>query len=381
MSKWTTAVFFGFLAVLTVSGFFLPSRSFSPEENRYLAQKPEFNIKALLDGSYGAAYEKYLSDQFPFRGKFVAAKVNAERLMMRADVNGVFFGKDNYYIEKFEPEDLMTEQLEKNIAYLAQAAEQFAGTYGEERVRLMLVPSASQILTDKLPLFASPADQGEVVKKLKERLPAPGMLIDAGDALADHREEPIYYRTDHHWTTLGAYYGYRLFAESAGITPRELESFKQETAADDFLGTIQAKVNVSMKPDTITLFQPVKQEEYSIFYDGSQEEHSSFYEKQALKERDKYSVFLDGNHGWTKIVRKTPPLEEPGRRLLIIKDSYAHCFAPFAALHYEEVHMVDLRYFNMKLSEFAKEQGITDVLVLYQIPGFSKDKNIFKMIR
>lgn len=377
-AAWTTALFLGFLGLFTALGILLPSRSFSPEENRYLAEKPKFQLKTLLDGSYGKAYETYLSDQFPLRTRLVAAKVNAERLMMREDVNGVYFGNDGYYIEKFEPEDLMTEQLEKNVTFLAQAARTFTEQFGEEHVKMMLVPSASQILTDKLPLFAAPADQGMVIGQVKEQLAGTAVLLDAEKALKAHKEEPVYYKTDHHWTTLGAYYGYRLYAESLGLKPLELEHFEKETATEHFYGTIKAKVNVSMKPDSIILYRP-RTETYGVFYDGLSEEHPSLFNESALEGRDQYAVFLDGNHGWTKIVKRDDKKEE--RRLLIIKDSYAHCFTPFVAAHFDEVHMVDLRYFNMRLSEFAEEQKITDVLVLYQIPGFAKDQNIFKLIR
>ena len=96
----------------------------------------------------------------------------------------------------------------------------------------------------------------------------------------------------------------------------------------------------------------------------------------ALNTRDQYRVFLDGNHGWTKIEN---PAQHSDKKLLIIKDSYAHSFAPFAALHFDETHMIDLRYFNGKINQFIEEQGITDILVLYQIPGFIKDVNVSKL--
>lgn len=378
----TAAVFVGFICVVTILSIFRPPRSFSPEENRYLAQKPKFQFASLIDGSYGKKYETYLSDQFPMRTVLVAAKVYAERLMLNEDVNGVYFGKDGYYIEKFEPEALMTGQLEKNLTFLARAAEQFAGRLGEAHVKIMLVPSASQILTERLPLFAAPANQDLVIQELKKKLQDPAMVLDTEGALLAHREEPVYYKTDHHWTTLGAYYGYRLYSEAEGRIPPPLDSYTRKTVSNSFLGTIEAKINIPVKPDSITLFLSKKPEQYSVYYDGQPTAHHTLYNTAALSGRDQYTVFLDGNHGWTKIVRKTAG-GDPGKnkRLLIIKDSYAHCFAPFAAADYEEVHMLDLRYYNGKLSEFSKEHGITDTLILYQIPGFAKDKNIYKMVR
>lgn len=378
----TATVFAGFIALGTILSVFWPSRSFSAAENRYLAQKPSFQFAALMDGSYGKKYETWLSDQFPLRTALVAAKVYAERMLLNEDVNGVYFGKDGYYIEKFEPEELMTGQLEKNLGFLARSAGQFADRLGKDHVKIMLVPSASQILSDRLPLFAAPADQSIIIGELKEKLADPAMVPDTEGALRAHRTEPIYYRTDHHWTTLGAYYGYRLYQEAVGSAPRGLDSYGQKTVSNSFLGTIEAKINIPVRPDSITLFLSKRPEQYSVYYDGLPEAHSSLYNLDALAGRDQYRVFLDGNHGWTKIVRETAG-GDPGKnkRLLLVKDSYAHCFAPFAAADYEEVHMIDLRYYNGRLSEFAKENKITDVLILYQIPGFAKDKNIYKMIR
>lgn len=374
----TVGLFLGVLFLFFILGIVMPKKSFSPSENRYLAGMPKFTVEKLMDGSFGTEYETYLSDQFPMRDQFVAVKAETERLMLEQDVNGVYFGADDYYIEKFDPEMLFTEQLTKNLDYLTQAADQFAKQLGENHVKIMLVPSASQILTNKLPLFAAPADQGNVTRILKTELSNPDMLLPIEEELGQHKDESIYYRTDHHWTVKGAYYGYRLYGESMGFKPWEEERFVKETVTSDFFGTIESKVKVPMKSDDISLYLPKEPQTNRVFYDGLPKEYNTLYNREALNGKDKYSVFLDGNHGWTKIVNDKAPLK---RRLLIVKDSYAHSFAPFVVNHFEEVHMIDLRYFNMKPSDFIRSQGITDVLVLYQIPGFAKEQNLFKMPR
>lgn len=381
----TTAAFLIPLTCLSVLSAVLPAKTFSEEENRYLAGKPSFTPESFMDGSFGKDYETWLSDQFPFRGTFVAAKTNADRLILREDVNGVYFGKDHYYIEKMDTEDLMTEQLSKNLDYLAAAAAGFTAMAGKEHVKIMLVPSASQVLTGKLPPFAAPADQAAVTKlareKLRKTMGEDTILLDVEGTLKKVADEPVYYRTDHHWTTLGAYYAYRLYGQSAGFKPWEPEDFVETVVSSDFLGTIQSKLGIDLVPDDITLFLPAAPVKYKVFYDGLPEAHDSLYNEKALEKKDQYSVFLDGNHGWTKIVNEKAGEEAKGKKLLMIKDSYAHSFAPFVINHFEEVHMIDLRYFNMKPSDFAKSQEITDILVLYQIPGFAKDGNLFKIVR
>lgn len=384
LSVW---LFLGVLYLFFVCGLFLPDKSFSESENRYLEGKPEFNLKKLLDGSFGTEYEVYLTDQFPVRDKFVAAKTNIERLLFTTDVNGVYFGKDSYYIEKFDPEDLNTEQLSKNLSYLAEAADLLANRVGEDHVKIMMIPSASQILTDKLPAFASPANQSEIVERLRKSLKSPSMLLPVEQQLSKHGEEELYYRTDHHWTSQGAYYAYRLYGEADGFRPWMESEFVKDIVSTDFLGTVESKLKAGMQADRITLFRPRESQEYKVYYDGLKEAHDTLYNLKALEGKDQYAVFLDGNHGWTRIVNETAQKSEMAegialkRKLLIVKDSYAHSFAPFAANHFGEVHMVDLRYFNMNLTEFMDNQGITDVLVLYQIPGFARDTNIFKMLR
>ena len=142
-----------------------------------------------------------------------------------------------------------------------------------------------------------------------------------------------------------------------GFKPLSPSDFTVETVSGNFLGTIHSKLNLPIKPDSIELYRPLEEPEWNVYYDGSSEPSHSLYSMKALQTRDQYRVFLDGNHGWTKIENPAQPSD---KKLLIIKDSYAHSFAPFAALHFGETHMVDLRYFNGKISSFIRDQGITD---------------------
>lgn len=382
-------------------GAFGEKRVFSDTENRYLKQRPEFALGDFLDGSFGEEYEDYLSDQFPGRDFLVAFQAGAQRASGKGDVNGVYFGCGGWYIERFDREKMENGQLRKNVDYLAQAVSGWQDMLGEDHVRVLLVPSASQILTERLPAFAAPWDQSRVYDMLAQAARQPGRspsevsdgeetawLLRPDRILREHKAEEIYYRTDHHWTTRGAYYGFCLWMESVGMEPPGEEEYWRETATEEFLGTIHSKLNLPMEPDRIELWMPEEEARgsggegrYTVYYDGLTAPHKSLYEPGKLEGRDKYAVFLDGNHALTEIVNERPGAGAVSRRLLIVKDSYAHCFAPFAAPYFERVYMADLRYFNQKLSSFIEEQSVTDILVLYQIPGFAADENVTKIAR
>lgn len=399
-------LFGGFLLSFFLLSVFIPEKTFSEEENRYLAKRPAISWETVKDGSFGRDYEQYLSDQFPFRNSFIGAKTLAEEAQFKREINGVFLGKDGYLMEALYPEDLDRELYGKNLERLGRFAVTQAETLGKDHVRIMLVPSAAQILTDKLPEMAAPFDQEQVVSELELKLtselgpepqsgrePRSGLeprsdlstlLVPVSSALKtawnENRDENarLYYRTDHHWTSYGAFIAYETWMKSLGMAPLSLEDFEVQTVSGTFYGTIHSKLYRAAAADSIQLFIPQSQPDFQVSYDGNGEVFNTLYSMDALKTKDQYRVFLDGNHGWTKI--QNPDIKS-GRSLLIVKDSYAHCFAPFAALHFDQVHMLDLRYYNGRISDFIEEQNITDILVLYQIPGFLKDVNLVKLNR
>lgn len=379
-----TFLFLGFLGVLSLLSIVTPQKAFSDSENRYLQKKPEFSVKSLLNGSYGEKYEQYLSDQFPGRNVWIGMKVTTERLALQEDVNGVYFGKDGYLIEKFDTEDLEGEQLNKNIGKLAAFMGAAEKSLGKDHVRVMLVPSASQIITERLPFLAAPYDQGRVIEMLCRSLKEAGgsreTVLPAEEYLKRYREEALYYRTDHHWTARGAYLGYRLWAESVGLTPWTEEMFDIQTVNSEFHGTVYSKLNVPWRYDTIEVWQPKEEKDYRVSFDGEPKEYDSLYFPGALEGKDKYAVYLDGNHAITKIENRSITGDQKEKKLLMIKDSYAHSFAVFAANHFGTVYMADLRYLNLNLKEWMEEQGITDVLVMYQIPGFAKEKTVSRLV-
>lgn len=367
-SKSVTIVFLLLVFSFTIISFLSPERSFSENENRFLAKFPQFSMKSLFDGKFTADYETYFTDQFFLRDRWIQLKTISEIALNKKEINGVFLGKDGYLIENHSEAEIDREMLDKSLERLCEFTKKYAEKLGNEHVRVMLVPTSSEVLEDKLPLFASGFDQNGMIDNLYSRLPD-NTAIDVRDVLKEHADEYIYYKTDHHWTTLGAFYAYQAWAESMGFDVPALSEAVMTPVSDEFLGTIYSKINLKLSKDTIFQFElPNMPKNVKVTLDLAQKMDTMYNEKY-LSMKDKYSYFLDGNHGLTEISSNS----EGEGVLLIIKDSYAHCFAPFTAMNYKKVYLVDFRYFNMPVSQFINQYKITDILVLYNAFTFATD--------
>jgi len=363
---------FGFTAITFVS----PERTFSDNENRVLATMPEFSWKALFSGEFMADYETYITDQFFMRDDWIRLKTIAEIVLNKQDINGVYISKDGYLIERHENSKVDFEMLEKSKDRLVQFVEKHVGRLGADHIKVMLVPTASEILTDKLPPFATGFDQNGMLDEIYSRLPE-GTALDVREALKAHADEYIFYKTDHHWTTLGAFYAYQEFCKAMGFEVPELSEVQQTVVSEDFLGTVHSKLNLNISKDTMSVFTlPNTPTKFSVTVDLTGK-FDTLYVDKYLSMKDKYSYYLDGNHGLTEIMSNS----EGKGTLLIIKDSYSHCFAPMTVGNYEKVYMVDFRYFNMPISQFMMQYRVTDVLVLYNAVTFATDVNSGKFVK
>lgn len=239
----------------------------------------------------------------------------------------------------------------------------------------MVIPNAVDILSDKLPPFASPYDEEQYLKELEAVLPE-GMWFDAAAVLREHKEEEIYYRTDHHWTTLAAFYTYQAWAgQQGGVVPSQ-DDYEIETVTDSFEGTIQSKLGIRTEQDSIELYQHKEDIFYTVEKNGNPEITYSLYDYPSLRTKSKYNVFFGGNHALVKIATR----QNTGKRILVVKDSYAHCFVPFLLDGYDQIDMLDIRYYNQKLSELIAEGEYTDFLFLYNASGFAEDTGISRLI-
>ena len=239
----------------------------------------------------------------------------------------------------------------------------------------MIVPNAVDILRDKLPAFASPYDEEIYLGHLRDMLPA-DVWFDASAVLKQHSQEEIFYRTDHHWETLGAYYVFETWARERLGEEIRRDEYDQETVSTSFEGTVAAKTGAFIHPDTIELMRPVREPSVTLTYNRSDDIRSTPYQMSALETRDQYNVFFGGNNGL--IEGETDVGGE--RKVLVIKDSYAHCFVPFLYGIAAQADMLDLRYYNQNLSLLIDEKGYTDILLLYNAAGFAADTSLGKLL-
>ena len=374
-----TAKIFGFVfpAILIAVMFFnifLPDKKFSAEENRLLQTMPKLSISSIFSGRFETKAESYAADQFMLRNMFIKIKSSFDISLGSTESNNVFMCKDNYLMENISKAD--AKKMENNYNSLAKLKQ----LYPNINMDFMLVPNAANIMSDKLPLFAVTDDQNKQMDDFFKKIQSIGINpVDVRDTFKNNKEKiELYYHTDHHWTTDGAYLAYQDFAKKNKLN----SNIKYDALAvkNDFRGTLASKSGFTNGlNDMIKIYLPKEGQNYKnsvIFYSDTKEKTTEFYKLNNLKKKDTYTVFGGSNHPIYSI--KTPVSSQ--RKLLLIKDSYANSFIPFLSQDYREIIVIDPRYFYDDISEIIKANGITDVLFLYNANTFFNDNSLDMMI-
>lgn len=356
-----------FLAVILLPGillFVLPARDFSDNENRKLASKPEFSFSALMDGTWQEGFEAYLSDQFVGRDFLCRVCSTAKIASGARDLSGAYLCSDGYLCEKVTDRDVDRDRYTDNLTKLAAYAK--AGTDAGRTVSVMFVPSAAAIQSDRLPAFAPTYDSDAMFDEASAALSDVCRFVDLREPFAARESEGLYYRTDHHWTYRGAYLAYQNLCGALDLSPA---AFEHDAVASGFYGTLWSKtLNVGQTPDIVVA--PTLRSDIT-----ADNKIGGIYDASAVTKKDKYTYFLGGNEG---IVTVTNP-DAAGGKLLLIKDSFANSLLPYLTAHYSEIDVVDLRYFNGRLSRLTEEKQFDAVVVLYSMTSFSESKDLGKL--
>lgn len=361
-----TICFFTFIFLIFVLYYALGDREISEWENRYLSGRPEIRFNDLKDGSYMEKYEEYVNDQIPFRDGFIKLKSVSETILLKIENNGIARGEDSYLFTK-GTED--TSQFDKNIEIISKFCDSI-----ENPVIVAIAPNAAGVISEKVPKGLLMPDQCKKLDELKadNSLLKGARVVDLKCALKAHEDEYIYYHTDHHWTTTGAYYAYCEISEN----PVDIDRITRDSETfvyDDFLGTLYAKYKgFLVRADSISYYDiPVKS------YKTDDTVRDGLLDKDKLSVFDKYRMFMYGNFGKCDL----ETYSENGRQLIVFKDSYANCLIPFLTYDYEHITVIDLRFFGESVQELIQNNQKADVMFIHNFDFLNEDNHLYKLMK
>lgn len=363
----------GIIFILTLFLFLIinvivPDREKSVQENRMLATKPKFRLSSLISGDYDEKFEAYMDDQFVGRDMWRKLKVTVDRIGGSRLENGVYIGTNGQLLEQIEVAD------ENHLAANIKAIKSFSESQSKIPVRMMLVPDAANVLNHSLPSLAKPEHQTQMFSMVRKDLGDSVEWIDVSTELNKHKTEKIYYKTDHHWTTLGAFYAFQAAAPSLGIEGDLSGKYVSYAVSDSFNGMLASKSGVNLgEKEQIDIYVPTEEDtDLIVDYVDEGKRSTSLYDSSKLKEKDQYTVFLGGNSSLLDI----RTVSTSTKRLLLVKDSFANSFIPFLTPYYREIVVVDPRYYSGTINDLMDSYRISEVLFLYSGNTFFKDNNI-----
>ena len=364
-----TIMFLAFIGVFAILFWVVPKSDFSPKEKRYLQTFPEVSATTLTDGSFETKFEDYINDHMVMRDAFMGINSYSNLLVLNNGSDGVYKCKNGYLINK----PATNERLDLNLSVVSD----FQKKTGID-TSLMIVPSTGYIMDNVLPHIHEKYNDDEYFKTINKYCSENNLSnIDLRTTFKANKDNTqIYYKTDHHWTTKGAYTGYQELCKALGITPIDDSTLKKDSYPD-FYGTTYSSSGFWLTPpDNIEIWNNPKNSDRNIFVkitEGANIKTSgSMYFTDHLKEDDKYPVFIDGNHALTEITNTNAK----NGTILLIKDSFSHSLAPFLAENYSKVVLVDLRYYKESVSDLVSAYNPEQVVVLYGIDNLATDTDI-----
>lgn len=346
-----------FLLAIAIGGALLPDRDKSELENRVLCSFPAFSWAGFQDGRWTDDLETYAADQLPLRDAFVSLHMASQALLGRQTMEGVILGGDGRLFDRTDG------WKERNVLQNAGALHELADKTGLP-VYLVAVPSAAAVYPEALPARAPVTDEEALLKAAGEKTPVIPLLAEL-TAAKESTSDPLFYRTDHHWTAAGARVGYLAVCEALGLEPQEEEAYQDYPG---FFGSYYARFPLPwMRGD---VFHSPLEDGLRLTVAG--EEKDGILDEEAAKGRDKYAALLYGNHPVMELINA----DAPDQTLFVIKDSYANALLPALSRHYRRIVAVDARYFTQDIVETAKKSEGDAILCVYGLNGLSTGRAI-----
>lgn len=373
----------------------MPQQTVSTDENRELKKQPVATMESVFSGKYGKDFEEFYNDHFPWRNDWmeVASQIDTVKGIKnqefrvintpteqaapaaptaqsaeKVDINKAIAEEEALEAEfsKVRGVIVVNGRVVQNFAGSKATISPFADMLNTYRNTLpatvtmyaMMIPAGSD--------YYLPKQVNNGVKKEKESIDLFNTLIDpriipvpAYEETWPHKNEYIMFRTDHHWTGLGAYYAYRAFATSAGMTPLELSQMQHVTTEGTFLGSLfnyTKDQELKKNPDTLDYYKIPGDYTVTIY----PKSNPKGIPGQLLVENSKsYGVFLGGDWPLTHIKNNQP---QNNKKLLVVKDSFGNALSTYLGYHYSDVYVIDYRHFKGNIPQFIAENGITDFL-------------------
>ena len=365
LSRLLMIVWVPILVVTMIINLVIPDKELSTIENRYLQTFPSITMDSILDGSFEKELDTWFSDQFVGRNTFIHLKYIMNRLTGNKKIDDVYIAKSGLMEEAVEANE---NQLNRNL----NAINQFVSLYPDLNAEFLLVPNAISVQEDKLPSFVSGNLQNEQMDMVYNTLNSEIKKIDVRNTLKEHADEYLYYKTDHHWTSLAAFYTFSDFSKQNGLGNTKKSDYDIYTVSTHFKGTLSNKTGSVGLKDTIEIFVPENNSDYIYTNPSKSIKSRSLYSYQGLTSKDPYTVFLSGNSAYSKLEMNN----DSNRRLIVFKDSYANAFIPFLVPYYRTIKIIDPRYYFEDISKVMVKECITDVLFLYNTNTFVLDTSL-----
>ena len=259
---------------------------------------------------------------------------------------------------------------EKAVRSYASLLNTVQALFPKVEVSAMIVPNSFGIMLDpevQEKLASSGMDQAIAYSySLMEKSIN---TVNVYDSLAAHKNEYIYFRTDHHWTQLGAYYAYQEFCKSKGYSTKPLSAY-QKMDFPNFYGTFYFFMNrpesLKAHPDEVTAYQGSMNSMQFTDQGGALQEGKLIYDAGQMLPGNKYNSFMMGDHAYVEIHNEEAPRQ---KSILVLKDSYGNAFVPLLAQDYRDVYVVDYRHYQENASSLVQEKGIDEILFLNNIMG------------
>ncbi len=366
----TLAIFVLVLIICDIALLVHHDKPFSERENRVLQQAPELTGASLVSGKYMKDVEDFISDQFFARDWWISYKLNSDKLIGKKESNGIYLGKNGYLIENAA--SAREPGFSENLAAINAFADKYKSS---ARVMMSVIPNAVSVCSQLLPPGAPVLDQKELIAQIRDTVSGHLEYIDLYDDMHAHSNENIYYKSDHHWTSLGARYAFDALKNVLDLEEED-PGFTEYVVTNDFSGTLASTSGAAYVKDPISIFVPDNGLEYVVEYVGENRKKATIFDSASLEGNSKYEVFFGGNFPLIKI-RTTA---ENKRNLLVIKDSYANAFMQFLLPYYGTIYMVDPRYYSDDINSLITTAEITDILILYNVNTFAEDNSIASVL-